>query len=93
MDQVQYILACAGTVSLLTAVYGGFGKRRWNTDSDINRKVPPSWGPHMRDYPLRQWIQDIAEWCTLCDYQPHQQGIAIKKQLQGSAALFAEQYT
>ena len=29
----------------------------------------------------------------MCDYQPHQQGIAIKKRLQGSAALFAEQYT
>ena len=47
----------------------------------------------MSDYPLREWIRDLLDWCTLSEYQPHQQGIAIKKQLRGSAALLAESYT
>ena len=47
----------------------------------------------MREYPLLDWIRDILDWCTLCDYHPPQQGIAIKNQLQGSAVLMAESYT
>jgi len=74
-------------------MYAGFGKQKWQGDAAIDRKIPPAWGPHMRNYPLRDWVRDIAELCTLSDYQPHQQGIAIKKRLQGSAALFADQYT
>ena len=53
--RLTYALILIGTASMIEAVYGGrFARRRWTSDTDINRKVPPAWGPHMRDYPLRK---------------------------------------
>ena len=77
-----YALACVGAASIIAAVYGGsFGRKRWHTESEatISRRVPPAWGPHMNDYPLREWIRDLLDWCTLGEYHPPSAGNSNQK--------------
>ena len=65
---MPYILVCIGSASMVAAVYGGnFGRRQWrDSDHTTSRRAPPAWGPHMTDYPLREWIRDLLDWVTLC---------------------------